>query len=128
MALINSAILAVGAVAIALPLGTLLAVLITRYDLPGRRLAAVSIGMLLFLPLYVQLSGWDAALGKLGWHTLAHGSMAQPILAGMRGAIFIHAMAAVPWVALLVGIGLLQVDPAQEEAALLVAPPRVVLW
>src|SRR5205085_7625079 len=65
---------------------------------------------------------------KLGWYTLAHGSLAQPLLAGMRGAIFVHGVAAIPWVTLLVGIGLLQVDPAQEEAALLIAPPRVVLW
>jgi iron(III) transport system permease protein len=46
----------------------------------------------------------------------------------MRGAIFVHGIAAVPWVALVVGIGLRQIDPAQEEAALLVAAPRIVLW
>ena len=40
MALINSAILAAGAMAIALPLGALLAILLARYDLPGRRGAA----------------------------------------------------------------------------------------
>jgi ABC-type Fe3+ transport system permease subunit len=37
-------------------------------------------------------------------------------------------MAAVPWVALVVGLSLTQVDPAQEEAALLVLRPRAVLW
>src|SRR5438477_6161216 len=128
MSVINSAILAVGSVSIALPLGTLLAILLARFDVPGRRIAAAAVGVLLFLPLYVQLSAWDAALGKLGWFTLAHGSLAHPLLAGMRGAIFVHGVAAIPWVTLLVGIGLLQVDPAQEEAALLIAPPRVVLW
>src|SRR4029078_8346538 len=119
-AMLNSAILAGGAVCIALPLGTLLAVLLARVNLAGRRLAAASIGVLLFLPLYVQLSAWDAAIGKLGWFTLAHGSLARPLLAGMWGAIFVHGVAAIPWVTLFVGIGLLQVDPAQEEAALLV--------
>src|SRR2546423_9994903 len=118
MSLINSAILASGAVVIALPFAAVLAVLLARFDLLGRRAATAAIGVLLFLPLYVQLSGWDAALGKLGWFTLGHGSLAQPFLAGMRGAIFVHGIAAVPWVALIVGIGLLQVDPAQEEAAL----------
>src|SRR5262245_14453986 len=127
-AIANSAILAGGALAIALPIGTALAILLTRFSLPGRRFAAAAIGVLLFLPLYIQLSAWDAALGKLGWFTLTHGTLAQPILAGLRGAIFVHGMAAVPWVTLLVGIGLLQVDPAQEEAALLVASPRGVLW
>jgi len=127
-AFFNSAILAAGATAIAVPPGALLAVLITRYDLPGRRMAAACLGVLLFLPLYVQLSGWDAALGKLGWFSLEYGSLAQPLLAGMRGAIFVHGIAAVPWAALIIGLGLAQVDPAQEEAALLVGPPRFVLW
>jgi iron(III) transport system permease protein len=120
-------VLAAGATAIALPLGTLLAVLVSRFDLPGRRWFAAALGLLLFLPLYVQLSGWDAALGKLGWYTILFGSIGSEWLAGMRGAIFVHGLAAVPWVALLVGVGLLAVDPAQEEAALLVAPPGVVL-
>jgi len=126
--IINSIVLAAGASAIALPVGIVLAVLITRFDVPGRRLAIACLGVLLFLPLYVQLSAWDAALGKLGWLTLALGSLAEPILSGMRGAIFVHVVAAIPWVALIVGIGLSQVDPAQEEAALLVAHPRVVFW
>src|SRR3954466_5684094 len=83
-AMANSAILASGALAIALPLGTALALLVARIRLPGRRFAGAAIGVLLFLPLYVQLSAWDAALGKLGWFTLANGSLAQPLLAGMR--------------------------------------------
>jgi iron(III) transport system permease protein len=125
---INSAVLATGALAIALPVGAFLAVLITRFVVPGRRLAIVCLGLLLFLPLYVQLSAWDAALGKLGWLTLSHDSGAEPFLSGMRAAIFVHGMAAIPWVALIIGIGLLQVDPAQEEAASLVAPLGTVLW
>jgi len=125
--MLNSAILAAGATAIAVPLGTLLALLIARFDLPGRRIAAACLGVLLFLPLYVQLAGWDAALGKLGWFSLAYGSLSQPFLAGMRGAIFVHGLAAVPWAALIIGLGLMQIDPAQEEAALLVGPPRFVL-
>ncbi|MEX2173371.1 MAG: ABC transporter permease subunit [Pirellulaceae bacterium] len=124
----NSAILAAGAAAIALPIGTLLAVLLTRFRLPGRRLAAASLGVLLFLPLYVQLSGWDAASGKLGWFTLAFGSGPRPWLEGMPGAIFVHGVAAAPWVALIVGLGLREVDSRQEEAALLDAGPLAVLW
>src|SRR5262245_53566070 len=127
-AIANSAMLAGGALAIALPFGTALAILLAQLSLPGWRFVAAAIGVLLFLPLYVQLSAWDAALGKLGWFTLAHGSLTQPILAGLRGAVFVHGVAAVPWVTLFVGIGLLQIDLAQQEAALLVAPPHVVLW
>lgn len=128
MSLLNSAVLALGALAIAMPFGAWLAVLLTRFDLPGRRIAMGCLGMLLFVPLYVQLSAWDAAFGKLGWFTFLHGSLAQPLLGGMRGAIVVHGMAAVPWMALLIAIGLWQVDPAQEESALLVMPARAVLW
>src|SRR5687768_7477756 len=124
---LNSAILAAGATAIALPLGTLLAVLIVKLALPGRWLAAAAVGLLLFLPIWVQLSGWDAALGKLGWFTLAFGSGPRPLLEGIPGAIFVHGVAAIPWVALIVGLGLAQVDRAQEEAALLDCSPLAVI-
>jgi iron(III) transport system permease protein len=127
-ALANSARLAAGAVSIALPLGTLLAVLVARVDLPGRRIAAAALGVVLLLPLYVQLSGWEAAAGRIGWWTLGFGSLEHPLVAGMRGAIVVHGLAAVPWVALIVGLGLSQVDRAQEESALLVASPAAVLW
>lgn len=127
IAIINSCWLAAGSALLALPCGTLLALLLARYEVVGRRAAVACLGLLLLLPLYVQLAGWDACFGKVGWFSLAFGSLATPWLDGMRGAVFVHGLAAIPWVALLVGIGLMQVDPAQEEAALLVAPPSVVL-
>ena len=37
--------------------------------------------------MYVQLSAWDAAFGKLGWYSLTHGSLAEPLLAGMRNFV-----------------------------------------
>src|SRR5436309_5407914 len=91
-ALANSVLLAVGTALIALPMGTLLALLIARFELVGRRAAAVCLGVLLFLPLHVQLAGWDAVFGKLGWFSLAQGSLSEPFLFGMRGAIFVHGM------------------------------------
>jgi iron(III) transport system permease protein len=125
--LLNSAWLAGGAAAIALPLGTLLAVLLTRWELPGRRLAIAGLGLLLFLPLFVQVSGWDAAIGKLGWYTLAFSAADRPWLVGLPAAILLHGVAAIPWVALIVGLGLVTVDARQEEAALLEASPLTVL-
>jgi iron(III) transport system permease protein len=125
--LLNSAWLAGGAAAIALPIGTLLAVLLTRWELPGRRLAIACLGLLLFLPLFVQVSGWDAAIGKLGWYTLAFSSADRPWLVGLPAAIFLHGLAAIPWVTLIVGLGLVTVDARQEEAALLEASPLDVL-
>ena len=125
--ILNSAWLALSAAAIALPLGTFLALLLMRFAVGGRRLAAACLVLLLFLPLVVQVSGWDAALGKLGWYTLALGSGGRPWLSGMTAAIFLHGIAAVPWVALIMCVGLSQVDSRQEEAAHLETSPQGVL-
>jgi iron(III) transport system permease protein len=126
--LVNSLWLALASCAIAVPAGVMLADLVVRYRLPLAGLARAILVLLVFLPLYVQVSGWDAALGKLGWITLVTGSAGEPWLAGMRGAIFVHAMAGIPWVALIVGIGLAQVDRQQIEAALLEGGSLLAQW
>jgi iron(III) transport system permease protein len=70
------------------------------------------------LPL--QALAWLGSFGNLG-RPQALGS--APILVGLFGAAFVHAMAALPWVVLIVGVGLLMVEPELEEAALLVDRP-----
>jgi iron(III) transport system permease protein len=126
--LANSLWLALASCAIAVPVGVVLADLVVRYRLPLAGLTQAILVLLVFLPLYVQVSGWDAALGKLGWITLVTGSAGEPWLAGMRGAIFVHGIAGIPWVALIVGIGLAQVDRQQVEAALLEGGSLLAQW
>jgi iron(III) transport system permease protein len=120
--------LVIGTLIIAVPVGTLLAALLTRTDLPGRGMFIGLWCWLLFLPLYVQVSAWDAGFGLQGWFTLATGQMKEPWLEGLRAAIWIHALAAIPWVMLIVGQGLRQVDPELEELALLDASAGRVFW
>ena len=115
----NSLMLAGAAAAIALPLATMLALLLVRTDAPGRGLAAPLLLALLLVPLYLQAAAWDAGFGKLGWYTAASGSLADPLLINWRAAIWIHAMAALPWATLIVAVGLQLVEPALEEEALL---------
>ena len=103
--LLNTLLLAAGTCAISLPLGTALAWLLARTDLPGRRLGMILLGLMLFVPLYLQTAAWQAGFGVQGWFTLAAGVPAW--LDGFRGAIWVHAMAAVPWVVLIVGVGVL---------------------
>ena len=131
--LANTLALAAGVVLIAVPAGTLLAIALTRTNVFGRRIAIAAIIFLLFLPLYVQVGGWEAAAGKLGWLTplleevrleiLWDGEYLSwpnhPLLSGMRAVIFLHAMAAIPWVVLIVAAGLRLVRREEEEAALL---------
>ena len=112
--------------AIALPAGTLLALLLARTDAPGRTLAAGLLAVMLLVPLYLQAAGWDAGFGKLGWQA-ASGRLARPLLEGWQAAIWIHAMAAVPWVTLLVGLGVRYVEPELEDDALLAGGKLAVL-
>ena len=115
-----------GHLAVSLPLGTALAWLLVRTDLPGRRMALLVLGLLPFVPLYLQAAAWQAGFGPQGWCTLASSGPAW--LQGWPGAIWIHAMAAVPWVVLIVGAGLRLVEAELEEQALLDGSPRQVFF
>jgi iron(III) transport system permease protein len=81
------------------------------------------------VPLYMWTGAWDAGFGIQGWHTLATNPHLahQPWLSGWRGAVWIHAMAAVAWVALIVAAGLRSVEAELEEDALLRMPAHQVL-
>lgn len=115
----NTVALAIGASNLAIPIGTALALLLLRTDLPLRKFFLVSFGALLFIPIYLQAAGWEAGFGRQGWFSFAHGSAADPLLDGWRAAIWIHALAAIPWVMLIVGLGLRLIEPELEDAVLL---------
>jgi iron(III) transport system permease protein len=120
-----------GTVAIALPLGTLMAAIVTRTNLPGRRLFIAAWCVLLFLPLYLQASAWDSGFGLQGWFTqwrAVPSARPEVWLAGMSAAIWLHALAAIPWVMLIVGQGLRQAEAELEEQALLDTSPAGVFW
>ena len=119
----NTLKLIAATLAIGLPLGTLLGLLIARTDLPMRRFSAAALGLLLVLPLYLQAAAWQLGFGIFGWYTLAFGNAFDAAwLSGWRGAIFVHSIAAIPWIALFTGLSARSVEPQIEEAALLDAP------
>jgi iron(III) transport system permease protein len=127
---LNTAYLAAWACVIAVPLGTLAAILVVKINAPGRKMALLLMAAMLGVPLFLIAGAWDAGFGIQGWHTLstnlhlAH----QPWLAGWRAAIWVHALAAVPWVTLIVAAGLRAVESEIEEEALLTTGPARVLW
>jgi iron(III) transport system permease protein len=127
---LNSARLACATCLIALPLGTLLAAAIFKSDVPGRRAAALLLVGMLFVPLYLVTGAWDAGFGIQGWHTLANNPHLahQPWLSGWRAAVWVHALAAVPWVVLIVGASLRAVEAEIEEDAATCAAPQKVMW
>jgi iron(III) transport system permease protein len=131
----NSLALAAGTVALALPIGTIAAVLFYRTDLPGRdgwRFLTVS---MLFVPLPLVASAWQAALGHDGWVPALFGTWLagdadtwRPWVLGLGPAIWVHGVAGLPWVILIVGQGLRWVERELEEDALTACGPLRVLW
>jgi iron(III) transport system permease protein len=120
---LNTALLAGGVLALALPIGLVLGLTVAKIELPGRRALSWLLVGLLFVPLYLQAGAWHSVFGPGGWWVehVAGDSYADPPLAGWRGAIWVHAMAAVPWVALAVAAALATVERRLEEQALLEA-------
>jgi iron(III) transport system permease protein len=127
---LNSARLASLTCLLALPVGTLLAAAIFKSDVPGRRAAALILVGMLFVPLYLITGAWDAGFGIQGWHTLSTNPHLthEPWLAGWRAAVWVHALAAVPWVVLIVGASLRAVEAEIEEDAATCATPQKVMW
>ncbi len=124
----NSIFLVVGTLALVLPAGIAGAVLLFRTQLPWRNFWLFLTVVALFVPVPVLVSAWQAVLGTTGWLPLWEDRPGQPWPSGLGPAIWVNSLAMLPWVILLVGQGLLQVEGELEEDALLVAGPWQVVW
>jgi iron(III) transport system permease protein len=138
----NTLLLIGGTLALALPTGVVGAVLLYRTDLPWRRVLRFSTVLTLFIPLPLVASGWQAALGSGGllpiasWTTPPQtdpdvsptGIAWKPWAQGFGAAVWVHAVAGLPWVVWLVGRGVSWVEAELEEDALTMMPPWRVLW
>ncbi len=126
----NTLLLVAGSLAVSMPLGVALAALLYRTDLPLRRPLRSVLFLMLFVPLPVLTSAWQATLGSGGWLALVlwRDAPGRPWASGLAPAIWIHALAALPWVVLIVGLGLRWVEGELEEDALLAAGPWRVFW
>jgi iron(III) transport system permease protein len=114
--LANSLTLAAAALALATPFALALAVLIAKTQLRAARTGLLVMGSLLLLPLPLYAAAWQVVLPLAGQR-----------LGNLEGAVFIHALAGIPWLTLLFAAALASVDPELEEQAWLeVAPLRVL--
>lgn len=100
-----------------LPPGVALAILLYRTDVPGRRLIRALLAVAMFVPLPLFALAWQSVGG--GW---------RPWTQGLLPAAFVHAMAGLPWVVWLTGLGLSRVDPDLEEDARTALPAAAALW
>lgn len=148
----TTSLLVAGTLALCLPTGVVAAVFLYRTDLPFRHTLRALVVLTLFIPLPLFTSGWQAAVGSGGWLPLrwwnaerppdavfsSDGNVWTPWGQGIGTAIWIHAVAGLPWIVWLVGRGLRQVDRELEEDALtttsawrvvlLVSLPRASAW
>jgi iron(III) transport system permease protein len=124
----NTVLLVGGTLALSVPVGVAAAALLYRTDLPLRRGLRFVILLTLFVPLPIITSAWQATLGSGSWLALWRYAPGRPWASGLGPAIWIHALAALPWVVLLVGQGLRCVEGELEEEALLAAGPWRVFW
>jgi iron(III) transport system permease protein len=125
----NTVLLVAGTLVLAMPVGVTAAVLLFRTDLPLRRAVLFFVVLSLFVPLPLLTSAWQATLGAGGWlSTVWPDAAGRPWAEGLSPAIWIHALASLPWVVLINGLGLSWVEGDLEEDALLAVSPWLVLW
>jgi iron(III) transport system permease protein len=117
---LDTAVLVVGVVACTLVLGTALAWLVVRSDLPGRRAWGVALTLPLVIPSYV---GALVLLGALGPKGLLQQGLEPlgvdrlPDLYGYEGALLALTLSTYPYVFLIAAAALRSLDASLEEAA-----------
>ncbi len=119
-ALLKSLALAAGMVVIAVPLGAILAILVTRTDLPGKRWFAPCIVLPLFLSSLVVGFGYIVGIGPAGFITLWWTQNIGPApwnLNSFASMVLISGLTHVPYSYLYTAAALNRVNPEVEEAA-----------
>lgn len=124
----TTALLALSVAAISVPVGTLLGLLLVRTRLPGKKWLLLAIVSMCLVPLYLHAAGWAAGFGRGGWYSMAQGALEKPWLDGFRATVWIHAMAAIPWVVGIVATSFHWMSPVWEEQALLEGSAWRTMW
>ena len=117
--LLNTLLLGLATSAISIPLGAWAAwATFTGRGFFRGSLVLITIAAAL-IPFYLQVNAWDSLIGRLSWLLTAQNTTLTPILDGWSATIWIHAMAATPWVALMFMMRMVVDDSVGEEQALL---------
>ena len=112
----STGLLVAGVTAASVTIGVSVAWLVTRTDLPGRRLWAVAAALPLVIPSYVAAFCLLGAFGPRGLLQQLLGVERLPEIYGYWGALGALTLSTYPYVLLLVSAALRGLDPAFEEA------------
>lgn len=88
----------------------------------------IGLGVAAAMPLHLHVGAWDSVFGKLGWFTSWFGSPLMLSINRWVAAIWIHAAAGAPQVALIILGGLAMGRGIYEDQGLLDAPAASVFW
>jgi iron(III) transport system permease protein len=124
MLLLRSLVLAGAVTALAVAIGTPMGMILSRMQVPGRRVLWVLHALPMILPPFILALGWFYLFGHHGFLGSAATSRA---LFGWVGVLVTLALAFSPVVTSLVALGVLGVDASLEEAGRVVAGPWRVL-
>jgi iron(III) transport system permease protein len=113
----NTGLICVATMAVAVPTGTLLAILLRRTDVLFRRWAWLAIGSQLAIPLYAFAGCWNAGFGSQGWWPLSQVVAVRFQTSAVLAVVFIHAVGSIPWVCFIMSCGLLGSHRSLEENA-----------
>ena len=120
----HSVVLAAATTGLALLVGVPLGLCLGRFAVPGRRVLLAVHLFVFFLPPFLPALGWFHLFGAGGY---LGGPATSRILFSPAGVVLIQGLCFAPVVTALVALAASNLDPALEEAALLVARPgRVV--
>lgn len=119
---LNTFVIATGSSLLAVTLGMVTALLLVRTTLACRWLWCWLLGIGLFIPLPMLMSGWYM-VGQSLYPTMP---ALWPNSAKLIGIIILHGLLGLPWVVLVISLGLLWIEPELEEEMLLTGSfPRV---
>jgi iron(III) transport system permease protein len=113
----NTVLLAAGIVTASVLVGVPLAWLVTRTDLPARRLWGAAAALPLVIPSYVAAFCLLGFFGERGLLADALGVERLPEIKGYWGSLLALTLATYPYVFLLTQAALRSLDPSLEEAA-----------
>jgi iron(III) transport system permease protein len=112
--------------------GTLLAVLLTRFDFPGRRLLEVLSVLPLALPPLIGAVSFTLLFNETGILPRALGLIgidpASVAVSGVSGVLLVHVFTMYPYFYLSVSAGLAGMDTSIEEAAANLGAPKWRVW
>lgn len=126
---LNSLLLATATSLLATAIGAPLGVLLARADLPAKRALRILLIIPLAVPPYVMGLAWIYMGSDSGIIAQATGrDFLSPLTYSLTGAVIVLSVSFYPLAMLAAEAAARRVDASLEEAALLVAAPRRVLW